>query len=136
MSSLRIARTELPSTDGIDEVHGMSYIRISMRTHFTGFPELVLRATNDLELFGKLTYKLLQSVQNESAYDSNPIYAILHEAVYCQGQASNWSAARVMNKDSRFDWKKASANLKEQDPVYFSGEMASLLLLTSICVAG
>ncbi|KAL5484904.1 hypothetical protein ACEPAI_7546 [Sanghuangporus weigelae] len=55
-------------TNGIDEVH-----------------ELVLRATNDLELFGKLSYKLLQSVQDASSFDANPIYAILQEAIYCQG---------------------------------------------------
>ena len=47
--------------------------------------ELVLRATNDLELFGKLSYKLLQNVQNECSFDGNPIYAIMQEACYCQG---------------------------------------------------
>lgn len=76
-----------------------------------------------MELFGKLSYKLLQSVQNESAFDANPIYAILHEALYCQGRASNWSAARILSKDPRFDWKKAKTELREDEPVYFAGEM-------------
>lgn len=48
-------------------------------------PELVLRATNDLSLFGKLSYKLLQSVVEAQSFDANPIYAILHEQCYCQG---------------------------------------------------
>jgi len=27
--------------------------------------------------------------------DDNVLYAILHEAIYCQGVASNWAADRV-----------------------------------------
>ncbi|THH07987.1 hypothetical protein EW145_g3015 [Phellinidium pouzarii] len=92
-------------TGGIDEVH-----------------QLVFRAINDLKLFGKLSYKFLQSVQNESAYDGNPIYAILHEAIYCQGRASNWSAFRVLSKDNRFSWEKAKV-LPDTEPVYYAGEM-------------
>ncbi|KAL5524073.1 hypothetical protein ACEPAG_8246 [Sanghuangporus baumii] len=91
-------------TNGIDEVH-----------------ELVLRATNDLELFGKLSYKLLQSVQDASSFDANPIYAILQEAIYCQGRASDWSAARVVAKDHRFSW--AQVKERQAEPVYFTGEM-------------
>lgn len=26
------------------------------------------------------------------AWDTNPLYALLHEAIYCQGAASNWAA--------------------------------------------
>lgn len=29
------------------------------------------------------------------AWDTNPLYAIMHEAIYCQGAASNWAAHRV-----------------------------------------
>ncbi|EJD03345.1 alpha/beta-hydrolase [Fomitiporia mediterranea MF3/22] len=91
--------------NGIDEVH-----------------ELVLRATNDLELFGKLSYKLLQSVQNESAYDGNPIYAIIHEACYCQGRASKWSANWIIESDRRFSWHHVKTQA-ETVPVYYFGEM-------------
>lgn len=45
---------------------------------------MVFRATNDLDLFGKFSYKLLQTVQDTASFDSNPIFAILHEALYCQ----------------------------------------------------
>ncbi|KAH8119584.1 alpha/beta-hydrolase [Phellopilus nigrolimitatus] len=84
--------------------------------------EILFRAINDLELFGKLSYKLLQSVQNESACDGNPLYAVLHEAIYCQGRASNWSASRVLSRDHRFSWAHAKAQA-DTEPVYFSGEM-------------
>ncbi|MCB8794028.1 proline iminopeptidase, partial [Escherichia coli] len=37
----------------------------------------------------------LEQVSAVVSYAQNPLYAVLHEAVYCQGEASNWSAARV-----------------------------------------
>ena len=47
--------------------------------------ELVFRAATELDNYGALSYKLLQKVQGQGAYDGNPIYAILHEPCYCQG---------------------------------------------------
>ena len=47
--------------------------------------ELVFRASNDLELFNRLSYKLLQSFQSHQPFDGNPLYGILHEPMYCQG---------------------------------------------------
>ena len=47
--------------------------------------ELVFRASEELEQYGKFSRKLLQSVQGASSLDGNPIYALLHEAIYCQG---------------------------------------------------
>lgn len=29
------------------------------------------------------------------AWDTNPLYALLHESIYCQGAASSWAAHRV-----------------------------------------
>lgn len=29
------------------------------------------------------------------AWDTNPLYAMLHEAIYCQGAASRWAAHRI-----------------------------------------
>ncbi|PAV19032.1 alpha beta-hydrolase [Pyrrhoderma noxium] len=91
--------------NGIDEVH-----------------ELVFRASEELEQYGKFSRKLLQSVQGASSLDGNPIYALLHEAIYCQGQASNWSAARIINNDKRFSWSHVR-QLSESDPIFFTGEM-------------
>ena len=47
--------------------------------------ELVFRASNDLELFSKLSYKTLQLIEERQPFDGNPLYAILHEPIYCQG---------------------------------------------------
>ncbi|ESK97293.1 proline iminopeptidase [Moniliophthora roreri MCA 2997] len=66
--------------------------------------QIVLRAANDLELYNKLTYKLLQTVESCHHFDENPIYAILHEPIYCQGHAANWAASRVVQKHPQFSW--------------------------------
>lgn len=48
-------------------------------------PELVYRAWNDLETFGFFTHPTLTSIDSYGGQDQNVIYAILHEAIYCQG---------------------------------------------------
>ncbi|THV06178.1 alpha/beta-hydrolase [Dendrothele bispora CBS 962.96] len=85
--------------------------------------QIVFRATNDLELFGKLSYKTLQTIEQTQSLDGNPIYAILHEPLYCQGKASRWSADRVVKKYPQFfSWNHVKA-LEDTEPIYFTGEM-------------
>ncbi|KAE8367818.1 Alpha/Beta hydrolase protein [Aspergillus caelatus] len=79
--------------------------------------ELVLRAWNDLEIFGFLTHPTRTSLDAAGGFDSAVIYAILHEAIYCQGQASNWSADRLRSANSNFS---IDANRPE---IWFTGEM-------------
>lgn len=94
------------SKDGIDRIH-----------------QLVLRASNDLDCFGQLSYWLLSAVQSRQDVDTNPIYAILHEAIYCQGHASNWAAHRaIKNHDELFQWNTVKAKGTDV-PLYFYGEM-------------
>lgn len=47
--------------------------------------EIVLRSWNDLEMFGFLTAPTLANIDSNGGMDKNIIYAILHEAIYCQG---------------------------------------------------
>ncbi|KAJ2956086.1 hypothetical protein NQZ79_g8009 [Umbelopsis isabellina] len=80
--------------------------------------EVVVHAAQDLEMLGKLSFTTLNSVQKMQEFDSNVIYAILHEAIYCQGVASKWSAERVRMSDKfqpAFDWSGDSR-------VNFTGE--------------
>ncbi|MCW1249097.1 alpha/beta hydrolase [Acaricomes phytoseiuli] len=44
---------------------------------------------------GQLPDAFLEQVGHTVSYAQNPLYAVLHESIYCQGQASGWSAARV-----------------------------------------
>jgi pimeloyl-ACP methyl ester carboxylesterase len=62
-----------------------------------------------------LSYYFLHEVQKYSDFNTNPIYALLHESIYCQNQASNWSAQRIMAEFPEF-------NL-DSNAVYFTGEM-------------
>jgi len=96
---------QLGSTGGIDRIH-----------------QTVFRLTNDLELFGRPTYKTLQIIESKYSFDGNPIYAILHEPVYCQGHAPKWSAARVLGKHAEFSWAHVKS-LADTEPIYFAGEM-------------
>jgi pimeloyl-ACP methyl ester carboxylesterase len=49
-------------------------------------------------------------------FATNPLYAIVHEACYCQGAASRWAAERVRAEFPELD-------LDSGGPVYFTGEM-------------
>lgn len=64
----------------------------------------------------ELSYMFLRGVENALSFDTNPIYAVLHEAIYCQEEASNWSAQRIRAEYPQVD-------LAPGKPVYFTGEM-------------
>lgn len=64
----------------------------------------------------ELSYAFLRGFENALSFDTNPIYAILHESIYCQETASNWSAERVRAEYPEFD-------LSPDRPVFFTGEM-------------
>ncbi|KAF9973864.1 hypothetical protein BGZ73_002856 [Actinomortierella ambigua] len=62
------------------------------------------------------------------AYQENipPIYAALHEAIYCDGpgQVSNWTASRLLREElvSTFGYSVQSFDADEDKLVYFTGE--------------
>ncbi|KAL0379462.1 UNVERIFIED_CONTAM: Proline iminopeptidase [Sesamum angustifolium] len=80
----------------------------------------------------RISYFFLNAVSSEKylkllpyegwlAYDTNPLYALMHESIYCQGASSSWSAHRIRaENESQFDALKA---VKEGRPVLFTGEM-------------
>nr|WP_153449019.1 alpha/beta fold hydrolase [Vibrio algicola] len=79
-----------------------------------------------VELDGKLelSYDFLNAMLNEQAHQTNPIYAILHESIYCQPTAQNdngdtaslWSAHRMRQQYPEFNYQKGQ-------PFLFTGEM-------------
>ncbi|KAI9685298.1 MAG: hypothetical protein M1822_004671 [Bathelium mastoideum] len=81
--------------------------------------DIVLRASNDLDVFGHLTRPSLSQIEKASSFDDNVIYAILHEPIYCEGRAAKWSAHRVREQFPEFD----ADNLDREGPIYFTGEM-------------
>ncbi|OKL55682.1 hypothetical protein UA08_09008 [Talaromyces atroroseus] len=80
--------------------------------------DIVLRITNDLELFGFLTRPTLSLVESYGECDLVVIYALLHEAIYCQGQASRWSADRLRAANPQFRIDSSA-----ETEIYFTGEM-------------
>jgi len=64
----------------------------------------------------EMSYFFLRGFENSLPFDTNPIFAILHEAIYCEGKASNWSAQRILSEFPTFE-------ISPDHPVYFTGEM-------------
>jgi hypothetical protein len=81
--------------------------------------ELVLRADTDLTQFGHLTRPTVIALETAQSWDTNVIYALLHEPLYCQGHSSNWSAERLLEKYPEYSLH----NVDEDKPVFFTGEM-------------
>jgi pimeloyl-ACP methyl ester carboxylesterase len=65
---------------------------------------------------GELSDAFLRRVDSLISFVEKPLYAVLHEAIYCQGDASAWAAHRALAEFPEFD--------PEGDgPVRFTGEM-------------
>ena len=101
---------------------------------------LVLRLATDLEQFGTFKRASLAAVDAQIPYDTHPIYAILHEAIYCTkktgGPASNWAALRVGQALAPFAWLSGDVGaflraVPADQPLFFSGEMVYPLHFTS-----
>jgi pimeloyl-ACP methyl ester carboxylesterase len=68
----------------------------------------------------ELTDDFLYRVQEQLTFASAPLYALLHEACYAQGAATNWSAQRIRAEFSEFD---PAASIDGDEPLLFTGEM-------------
>ncbi|QUH03076.1 alpha/beta fold hydrolase [Saccharopolyspora erythraea] len=64
----------------------------------------------------ELSDTFLRGVDAVVSFAERPLYAVLHEAIYCQHTASEWSAHRVRAEFAEFDLAGASR-------VNFTGEM-------------
>ncbi|EFJ41741.1 hypothetical protein VOLCADRAFT_84021 [Volvox carteri f. nagariensis] len=74
--------------------------------------------------YGEMTPAFAKGFEAWQSWDTNPLYALLHEPIYCQGPGSacRWAADRVRNSEpfaSAFDAEAAAA---ENRPVMFTGE--------------
>ncbi|HET9974440.1 MAG TPA: alpha/beta hydrolase, partial [Streptosporangiaceae bacterium] len=62
-----------------------------------------------------LSDAFLYAMMGQASFATGPLYALLHEACYAQGQATRWSAQRIRAEYPEFG--------PEADPLYFTGEM-------------
>ncbi|KAE8781337.1 proline iminopeptidase [Hordeum vulgare] len=68
-----------------------------------------------------ISYYFLKEFDMWVGFDQNPLYALLHESIYCEGSSSKWTADKIFNENrSLFDPVKAT---EEGRPVYLTGEM-------------
>lgn len=112
-------------------------IRFGMHGGLDAVHDIVLAAYSELTSVGFLTPKTLATISAELPFDENPLYAVLHEPLYCDGpgQASNWSARRVLKHTyPAFDTEK-TLNSPEQ-PTLFTGEMVFPFMFASDAKAG
>ena len=63
----------------------------------------------------EMNYSFLLAVKNANNFESNPIYAVLHEACYTQRTASHWSAERIRAEFPEFDGRPASRVFHRRD---------------------
>ena len=64
----------------------------------------------------ELSLPFLRTLENSQPFETNPIFAILHEMCYTQASASRWSAERVRAEFSDMSWAPGK-------PPSFTGEM-------------
>ncbi|KAG7670248.1 hypothetical protein Ndes2437B_g06488 [Nannochloris sp. 'desiccata'] len=72
---------------------------------------------------GAVSQRFMKDFDTSMAWDTNPLYAILHESIYCQGgEAAHWAAHRVRENEFKDEFDAIKATHDEK-PVYFTGEM-------------
>jgi pimeloyl-ACP methyl ester carboxylesterase len=81
------------------------------RVHYL-FEEAFLSNASDRQI----SYSFLRGFENALSFETNPIYAILHESIYCEETASKWSADRVRSEYPEFE-------ITHDKSVFFTGEM-------------
>jgi len=65
-----------------------------------------------------LSDAFLYAMMGQVSFATGPLYALLHEACYAQGQATRWSAQRI-----RAEYPEFGPGVSGTDPLYFTGEM-------------
>ncbi|KAL8919923.1 MAG: hypothetical protein Q9172_004741 [Xanthocarpia lactea] len=82
--------------------------------------DIILRLATDLDYCGYFTRPTLAEFESMQVFDNSPLYALLHEAIYLQGDhASNWSADRIMKEHPAF----MNLSTSNDEPIFFTGEM-------------
>ncbi|ODQ64983.1 alpha/beta-hydrolase [Nadsonia fulvescens var. elongata DSM 6958] len=122
----------LPLPDGGNlSIERFQQLGINFGRHngIDGVHQIVNNFVNDLTLYGKPSFNTLKVIADQHSFDTNPIYALLHESIYCQHNPSLWSADRLRFSESNndfFNWEKGDAKALELSnnlPLYFTGEM-------------
>jgi pimeloyl-ACP methyl ester carboxylesterase len=93
-----------------------------------GFESIYYLLESSLINYGsdtKINPSFLYNFYKHIIYHTNPLYALIHESIYCQGTSSEWSAER-----KRKDFKEFT--YKEQNILFFTGEMIYPWMLSGL----
>lgn len=86
----------------------------------------ILNLKTSLDQFGFLTRASLAPLETFTAFDTNIIYAIIHEAIYCNGpnDVSGWASDRVARELNLFSWLSSNGTVSSNssEPLLFAGE--------------
>ncbi|KAK4226122.1 proline iminopeptidase [Podospora fimiseda] len=90
---------------------------------------LILRLFTELTNQKDFTVATLQAAEKQIPLDANPIYAFLHEPIYCNGpgQSADFAAFRAGQALPQYTWlnkeQQKSFITSSDEPIYFTGEM-------------
>ncbi|KAL8723487.1 MAG: hypothetical protein Q9225_000220 [Loekoesia sp. 1 TL-2023] len=95
-------------------------IHFGFHGHIDVVHDVVLRLASDLDNFGYFTRPTLNQFEALQPFDTLPLYVLIHELIYLQGNnASKWSADRIMKEYPAF----MNLSTSNKEPIYFTGEM-------------
>lgn len=93
---------------------------------FDSVHTIIMNLKMSLDQFGFLSRASLAPMETFTAFDTNIIYAILHEAIYCNGpnDVSNWASDRVARELNLFSWLSSNGSepSNSSEPLLFAGE--------------
>jgi pimeloyl-ACP methyl ester carboxylesterase len=91
-------------------------LQFGMSDGFEAIHYLLEEAFIDLAGGGReMNWNFLFHLEQLQAFDTNPIFSVLHEACYAQGEATRWSAERLRAQFPQFD--------PSAEEILFTGEM-------------
>jgi len=122
----RFGDTTVRDTTSQGFITARRFMQIGLHLGFHGgldtVHELVLKADSDLTFVGHLTKPTVVKIESLLPFNDHILYSILHEPIYCQGKAANWSCSRIQKEKEYaelFDIPKESGT----KPIFFTGEM-------------
>ena len=112
---------KLPGGDVLNEAR---FLEMGLFLGFHGgidaIHAIVLRAANDIAIFGCLTRPTLSEIEGMSWFNDHPLYAVLHGSLYAQGRPAKWVFDRVAAKFPEF--RTGLQKERDEGPL-FTGEM-------------
>jgi pimeloyl-ACP methyl ester carboxylesterase len=126
VNHLRVKKVVLPNGDPLTAEKFLSLgIRFGYSSGFDEVHYLLESAFLKSGETDELSYEFLKAMQMAFEFDSNPIYALLHEAIYLERSSSNWAAQRMLSEHKSFS--------AESYPVFFTGEMIYPWYYKQVC---